>query len=150
MEQAVKIRFTFEGEPDVITSGEQVWAESLGNNLYRLLNIPIRAIGYAEKDVVRCEERHGMPQVRELVEDSGNGTIRLYFTDLDSSEAAWLIKELVAIGCSYERYSAEGLAVTVPANLKVSFERLANFLNQASAVNTWEVAKRPGATIVEK
>ena len=140
MEDKVKIRFNLRGDP---VNGETVWAEPVGENLYRLLNIPYYAMGYAEGDIVRCVKRDDWKEIANLEQDSGNGTIRIIFTDSESPEAQHVLDELVSVGCTYERASSKLVAVTVPLNLDIPFSQMANYLNDISdeVLVGWEVGK---------
>jgi hypothetical protein len=86
------------------------------------------------------------PRWKEVVvleQDSGNGTIRIIFSDSESPEAQHILDELVSVGCMYERASSELVAVTVPPNLDIPFSQLANYLNSADdeILVGWEVGK---------
>ena len=50
-----------------------------GAGLYRLLNTPFTAYGYAWGDVVRCREEEEGLFVVEVVNDSGSSTVRIVF-----------------------------------------------------------------------
>jgi len=136
----VKIRFPLVNES---ASGETLWAEGAGENLFTLLNIPFLAVGYAEGDVVRCVEHDGWHQVVGLEHSSGNGTLRLIFTDGKTRDAQEILDELSSVGCTYERASRNYVAVTVPPNLQIPFSQLSNYLNQTTdeVLTGWEVAK---------
>jgi hypothetical protein len=138
--QEIKIRIPL---PEGSFAGETLWAEKVGEDLYRLLNIPFSATGYAEADIVRCQKREGWDEVIALEKDSGNGTLRLMFADSTSKEAQFILDELVSVRCIYERASSKLVAVTVPSSLEVPFSQLSNFLNNTSddVLIGWEVAK---------
>ena len=140
MKDKVKIRFNLQGNP---INGETIWAEPVGKDLYRLLNIPYYAIGYAEGDIVHCVERGDWKEVINLEQDGGNGAIRIVFADSESPEAQHILDELVSVGCTYERASSELVAVTVPPNLDIPFSQMANYLNSADdkILVGWEVGK---------
>ena len=133
MRQKVKVLFALNGDP---LGGESVWAEEVGHDLYCLMNIPFYARGYAKNDIVRCAIRkhdrgdEEWEEVVELVEDSGNGTIRLLFADgTDSSKIHYVLRELVSIGCSYELASRTYASVNVPGKLELPFSHMINYLN---------------------
>ena len=66
-----------DGWPPV--GAERVWALPVGDNLYRVANVPWFVYGVAEKDLVRAEkgEKEKWPHVVEIVEWAGNYVIRL-------------------------------------------------------------------------
>jgi hypothetical protein len=141
MDECVKIAFEL---PEVSFKRESVWAEPLGQDLYRLMNIPFYAFGYAEGDIVRCDNRAGYLTVTSLVQSSGNGTLRLLLADSAHSETQFILDELVSVGCGYERASEQLVAVTTPPTLEVSFSQLANYLNglDSCLLIGWEIGKR--------
>ena len=145
MNEQVKIRFNLHGNP---VGGETVWAESLGNDLYRLLNVPYHAMGYAENDIVRCIQQDDWAEVIEVEQHSGNGTVRIMFADSNSSKAQHILKELVSVGCTYERASSKLVSVTVPPTLDVPFSQMANYLNSINekVILGWEIGKNPTQT----
>lgn len=124
-------------------SGKTLWAEQVDDNLFRLLNIPFFAFGYAEGDIVRCEQTEGLYQAVGLENDSGNGTLRLVFAQNDSKDIQYILDELVSVGCTYEMGVSKLIAVTVPPNLEIPFSQLSNFLNgtKDKVLAGWEVAK---------
>ena len=138
MDKKVKVRIPLPDSP-----GETLWAEQVGENLFRLLNIPFIAFGYAENDIVRCEQNQDWYQVVELEKDSGNGTLRLIFTQYDGKDVQRILNELASVGCTYEKGSSKLVAVTVPPHLQVPFSQLSNFLNSTKdeVMSGWEVAK---------
>jgi hypothetical protein len=125
-------------------SGETLWAEQTGENLFRLLNIPFFAFGYAEGDIVRCMQSQGWNQVTDLEKDSGNGTLRLVFGQVESNDAQFILSELASVGCTYEIASSQLVAVTIPPNLQIPFSQLSNFLNGIGneVLNGWEIGKK--------
>lgn len=125
-------------------SSETLWAEQVGENLFRLLNIPFFAFGYAEGDIIRSEHQQGWNQVVGLEKDSGNGTLRLIFAQDENRDIQEILDELESVGCTYEKASSKLVAVTVPPNLEIPFSQLSNFLNgtKDEIMSGWEVAKQ--------
>jgi hypothetical protein len=124
-------------------SEETLWAEKIDENLFRLCNIPFVAKGYAEDDIVFCQQKDDFNEVVSIKEDSGNGTIRLLFSNSHSEEAQEVLKELKSVGCSYEFASSKLVGVTIPSHLEIPFSQLSNFLNATddNILSGWEVAK---------
>ncbi len=138
----VKIRFKLSDPTG--PAGETLWAEPIAEGQCRLLSIPFAVDGYAEGDIVRCVEQDGWDEVVGMMQDGGNGTIRLLFGDAQSPDAQHVLDELVSVGCSYESAAQQLVAVTVPPTLDVPFSQLCNFLNETSddVLQGWEIAKR--------
>ncbi len=130
-------------EPQVGVEG--LWAEKVGPDLYRLLNIPFLAKGYAWGDVVRCDEVKDRLYAVETVSHSGSSTIRLLFREPTSDETVRTVSYLQYLGCTYES-SRNLFAFDVPPEptLKVSLPELAAYLNEISHESDsldWETAK---------
>jgi hypothetical protein len=141
MEELVKVAIRLEqGLPD----NELLWAEPVDGDLYRLRNIPFCAKGYADGDIVRCARGQETITVIGMAEDSGNGTIRIVFADGEGREAQQILAELVSVGCTYERATADLVAVTIPPTLEIPFSQLANYLNDIpeSILQGWDIGKR--------
>ncbi len=138
-----KIRFDLHGDP---VAGETVWADNLGDNLYRLQNIPFHAFGFALGDVVRCEKRKDWEEVVGIHQDSGNLTIRIYFASASvGTQSQQVMDELASVGCEYERASPTLVAVSIPPTVEVPFSQISNYLNGLDdmIVAGWEVGKGP-------
>ena len=59
---------------------EWLWAKQLDDHHAELRNYPLFTYGLNWGDIVRCElDEEGIPWVADVVERSGNGTIRLFF-----------------------------------------------------------------------
>lgn len=141
MQKMLKIRIALND----LVSGETLWAEDLGDNLFRLANIPVYATDLAIDDVVRCTDQNGWKQVVSLEKDSGNGTVRLILNVARDSESAQrVLDELTSVGCSIEIASGQVVAVNIPPSLEIPFSQLSNYLNNLSdeVLAGWEVAKR--------
>ena len=86
--------------------GESLWATELGNDLYRLENVPFHAYGLNFLDVVRAtpDTDDAIPEIREVVEPSGRKTVRVMFEDaVDRERQAELLDGLAEFEASYER-----------------------------------------------
>lgn len=141
MTKKTKVRFDLGGTP---VAGEIIWAESIARNLYRLLNIPFYAEGYAINDIVHCQKNGDWIEVVDLAQDSGNGTIRIYFENPQEGKVEQILDEFTSLGCEFERASATLVAISIPYNVEVPFSQIANYLNSLSddKVLSWEIGKR--------
>ena len=94
--------------------GESMWAEDLGNDRYRICNVPFHAYGLNYKDIVIAKPQSNgqIPEIIEVVERSGNETLRLYFNEsISREEQVKILDEVCEIGASYER--ADGVFVAI-------------------------------------
>ncbi|MDH6195531.1 hypothetical protein M2272_002171 [Mycobacterium frederiksbergense] len=91
---------------------ETMWVEVLGDDLYRIDNIPFFVKPLAVDDIVRGrpgESRDDLIQFVERVEWRGRSTVRIIvFANEDE-----ILATLQDIGCSYERVQAI-IAVDIP------------------------------------
>ncbi|WP_286342333.1 DUF4265 domain-containing protein [Ferrimonas sp. YFM] len=96
------------------TGGESLWATPLGNDLYRIENIPFYAYGLNFRDVVlaTADTDELKPEVRKVLNPSGNKTYRVIFTNgLSREKQVELLKALEKYKASYER--ADGINVAI-------------------------------------
>lgn len=119
----VKVRFDLPS--DAPTPVETLWAEPLGESLYRLDNTPWYAKGCALDDVIRCEETaEDLPRFVDVVRPSGNRTVRVFVPDGAARQSIKqrLFDYLARTGCVYEGMAeAKGLiAVTVPKSVDLN------------------------------
>ena len=101
------------------TGGESMWAEDLGNDRYQICNVPFHAYGLNFKDIVIAKPQSDdqIPEIVEVVERSGNETIRLYFEDdVSEEEQVKILDNICSIGASYER--ADKVFVAIDINQK--------------------------------
>ena len=60
--------------------GESMWAEPLGNNIYRLENVPFFSYSLNFKDEVEAKpDEDGILEIEKVVKRSGNSTLRIIF-----------------------------------------------------------------------
>jgi hypothetical protein len=139
------IRFALDKDNPV--KGENLWAEKVGPDLYRLCTTPFFAQGYAGGDVVRCtQDQFGILHVERMVEPSSNNAIHVYFEPGWDSATDKILSYLTYIGCTFET-SGRHYAFDVPnePELKISLKELAAYLNELekAEIISWEVSKWP-------
>jgi hypothetical protein len=95
---------------------ENLWAEPLGNDRFRLQNVPFYAFGISLDDVVSAKSIGGQLIVQDVQERGGHSTYRVYLKDVtvDSEAFMRLWKPLEAIGATFEQANDRLLAVDVP------------------------------------
>ncbi len=97
--------------------GESMWAEDLGNDRYKICNVPFHAYGLNFNDVViaKVQSEDQIPEIVEVVERSGNETLRLYFDkSVSQEEQVEILDNICSIGASYER--ADKIFVAIDIN----------------------------------
>lgn len=98
--------------------GEALWAEPLGNDLYRVENVPFCAYGINYGDTVRAvpvapEQK---PHVVRVVQRSGHRTLRVSFCDhLGGEVQGPTLAAIEALGGEVERANDQFICIDVPA-----------------------------------
>ena len=86
--------------------GESMWAKPLGNDLFKIENVPFYAYGLNFHDVVRAtsDSDELKPEIRELVKPSGHRTFRVFFEKhLELTEQEEILNSMKDLTISYER-----------------------------------------------
>ena len=94
--------------------GESLWATALGNDLYRIENVPSFAYGPNFLDVVlaTADSDELKPEVRKVVTPSGRRTYRVIFPEeVKREKQVQLLESLEQYEASYER--ADGINVAI-------------------------------------
>jgi len=111
----VKIRVDIDHQEGI--DSESFWADALGDDLYRLDNIPFYAYDLHYQDVVRAVPRlpGQLPTIAEVVRPSGHKTLRVMFDDeLGDEDVQRLLDGLTARHVAYERARGHFYALNVP------------------------------------
>lgn len=96
--------------------GESMWAKPLGNDLFEIRNTPFYAYGLNWGDIVRAvsAEPELKPEVIEVVNPSGNKTIRIYFDEkIDRKLQKSYLESLIQFKLSYERANDSLVALDI-------------------------------------
>lgn len=118
-EGLVKLVFDLPGQDSPMET-ESLWAEPVGDNLYRLRNVPFYVYGFSEQDTVRVEEKEGRLAVKCVVHRGGHSTYRIFLPEQTTEEQFsknWI--PLEKLGCTYERATRRCVAVDVPPHADV-------------------------------
>jgi hypothetical protein len=144
-EDHVKVLFELkrdeDGYPPADTEG--LWAEPLGNNLFKIDNVPFFVKGISCEDVVEAEpDSKGELRYRALVRPSAHNTLRviLFRESPDprplEERVADLRRQLEQVGCSTELSHMPGL-VAVETD-SASINRALGVLQSGEKANLWE------------
>ncbi|MEQ9103046.1 MAG: DUF4265 domain-containing protein [Imperialibacter sp.] len=117
------------------TGGESMWAEPLGNDLYRIENVLFYAYGLNYQDIVRAtaDSEDLKPEVRELVTDAGHRTFRVIFErTLDKAEQETILDSLNGLGITYERATQSYVALDMEpsGDYQATMDQLAKYEEQ--------------------
>jgi len=99
-----------------MVSGESMWAEPVGDDIYRLENVPFFCYGINFQDELKAlPDDDDILEVSEVVKRSGNKTIRICFdktiASKDSQEP--YLNVLRNLDCSLERWDETYLAINI-------------------------------------
>lgn len=109
--------------------GESMWAEPLGNDLYKIENVPFYAYGLNFHDIVRAtsDSDELKPEIRELVKASGHRTFRVFFEKhLERIEQEEILNSMKDLTISYERANSIYFALDMQpeGDYQAVFDRL--------------------------
>ena len=96
--------------------GESMWATALGDDLFRIENVPFHAYGLNFLDVVSAtpDSEDTIPEIRRVVKASGHRTYRVIFSkETDREKQEELLDKLMQYGASYERADRTLVAVDI-------------------------------------
>ncbi len=134
-ESAVEVHFSLtpdeQGWPPVPV--EPIWARPMGDDRYRLLNIPFFALGVSGGDVIVAPRgEDGLRHFQSVVEASGHSTIRIIAADPDGIEE--LADQIMRKGCHVEAsYIPALVAIDVPP--EEDYASLREWLDELEAAN---------------
>lgn len=93
-----------------------MWAEDLGADRYKIRNVPFHAYGLNFEDIVIAKSKSDdqIPEIIEVVERSGNRTLRLYFdASVSRNEQVEILDDLCSTGVSFERADDIYIAIDI-------------------------------------
>jgi hypothetical protein len=108
------------------TSGESMWARSLGSNRFRIDNVPFYAYGLNYGDVVEAipEAPELKPSVLRVLERSGHQTVRVFFEEsVEEGERVRLLDSLRDLRVTYERCTPRYFALDLEAGTSLGHVR---------------------------
>lgn len=99
---------------------ENLWAVNLGNDHYKIDNIPVHAYSVSCGDVVEAiAVGDGMPTFVEVIEKSGNETTRIDFDchggDVHGPQT--ILDALLSKGCSFENWTEDNVSIHIPKGI---------------------------------
>ena len=119
---------------------ETLWAVPLGQDRFILDNSPFYAYGVSWQDTVLApvDEQEGMPTFQQVLERSGNRTVRVIFDPpvVPGNGSDEVLQGLVSLGCSYEGANPAYMSVNIPPG--VDLQQVCSYLIQQEA--QWELA----------
>jgi hypothetical protein len=134
----VKVRFELDPRDQQTFETEQVWAQRLGPNEFRILNSPFFVFGVSAEDVVEAAEiEEGIYAFCRMVMKGGHSTYRIFLQgDTISDEpfqSRWAAIE--ALGATFENGNSRFVSVDVPPS--VSTANVYTLLQQGESDGVW-------------
>jgi len=123
-EGLVKIKIVLPGSDWYTFKTETIWAEMLGDNLYKLKNSPFFADSISYDDVVFAVETENNDGLlfKSVRQRSTNSTYRIMLAgDTTRDEFNEMVQPLVNIGCTYSGYKDYQFALNVPATVEIEY-----------------------------
>lgn len=102
---------------------ETLWAEDLGNNIYRIDNSPFYAYNISYNDVVEAKENSNDDNrlyFLKVISSSGHSTYRVKIIENKIIDAKPLLSELEIIGCTFEGVKNSLISIDIPPTTKLS------------------------------
>jgi hypothetical protein len=96
--------------------GESLWATALGNDLFRIENVPFWAYGLNFHDIVQAtsDSDELKPEIRKVVTPSGRRTYRVMFEkEVVREKQVELLASLEVFGAKYERSDSRYVAIDI-------------------------------------
>lgn len=112
-------------------SKENVWVEFLGDNQYKIDNIPFFAQGLSYKDIISVKEVDEQLVFDELIKPSGHSTIQIiFFKEVDVKR---VLEKLSSISCTWEGMNDLYFAIDIAHNINYSIVK--EILDEEEFVN---------------
>lgn len=136
MSNNVKILFRLERDASGYPpeEWESVWAHALGNDRYRIDNIPFFVRGVSLDDIVLGLIERGEVHFKKLLEQSENSTVRVVVYDNGLTE--FVRRDLRVMGCSSEGTGIQGLiSINIP---RLSAEKALAYIRKGFDEGRWD------------
>jgi hypothetical protein len=120
-DKLVKVIFELP-EPDMGVSGEGLWAEPVGENLYELQNSPWHARNVNWRDVVQAipANENEWPKFVKVHRRSGHRTIHVYILPDGQSRKQEILGECNRLGSTYEEADGRMYALDFKPDIELN------------------------------
>jgi hypothetical protein len=135
----VMVKVLFEKE------SESMWAQTVGDGLYRIDNAPFYTYEVSCNDIVRAEQvidaSVGFMRFTEVYGRSGHSTFRVFIGEgaKDADDAKHLFEMLKGMGCYVERANDRLVAIDAPPKSVADMDKVWLLLYHAADEKVWEV-----------
>jgi len=144
------VKIIFQLDENIHQAGtESIWASKVGENLYRVENVPFYAKGVSFADCVSVTVESKELIFLKVVEKSGHSTYRIYLyspSQLAQFEEFW--KPLQEAGCTYEKATSNLFAIDIPPATDIS--RVFDLLTNGESAGIWDFEEGDCAHVLSK
>jgi len=116
--QLAKVRFILdESDAAMGVEAENLWARRLGEDMFKIDNIPFYVYGISNEDIVSAVRNGLVFDFQNVIRRGGHSTYRVLLTQLAGFEGdAWKTRwpQLEALGCRCEVARKRWIAIDVP------------------------------------
>ncbi len=120
--------------------GESLWAKPLGDDLYKIENVPFCAYDLNYGDVVRAiaASPELKPEVQSVVKRGGHQTLRIIFK-VSKEDQGHFIEAIEAMRGEFERADSTFVCINVPP--EASYAAIRQYLDEASGALAYETCE---------
>ncbi len=118
----VKVRFRLEPANKLGLQSEDLWAERMGPDRFRILNSPFFVFGVNAEDVVSAESVGGLLEFRDVQSRGGHSTYRLFLQNgrtIRDSDFLDLWQPISNLGATFENANSHFVAVDIPPGKRI-------------------------------
>jgi len=114
------------------TGGESFWATPLGNDLFKIENIPFYAYGLNFQDIVKAtpDSKDQIPEISTIIKQSRHRTFRVFFTEnIERKKQEEILNTMNDLTIYYERANEIYFSLDMQpnGNYQAVFDRLGEF-----------------------
>ena len=116
---------------------ESLWARPLGENRFRIKNVPFYAFGVSYDDVVEAPTIGNQNVMRAVVQRGGHSTYRIFVSNTASLKRFsefWL--PLERLGCTFERATERLFGIDVPPEADIY--KVYDLLQAGEDASVWD------------
>jgi hypothetical protein len=128
-------RVRFELEDSELGDAEVLWGRWITPGTVRLDNIPLLISGVSMGDVVHVTVTGGALLFASVAERGGHSTYRVMLEKAEDASVEKRLREIIVLGCGYERITPRFLALDVPRDVDVF--RVYDLLERGLAARIW-------------
>jgi len=135
--QLVKVTFNLPESDWHKSATESIWAEPIGNDQYRLDNVPFYVYGVGYNDIVIAIFINGLFTVQQVAQHRGHSTYRIILSENiteNDFKISW--QPLEKLDCTYEKATKRLFAIDVPP--KTDIYKVYSALEEGEKQGTWD------------